>query len=660
MKLGKKVGSMYALILLVMFIGFIVIQRTVRMTVEELSVNESENVVHTIKADIYDVLANVKHDITVLSQVIVEDGPEKAINLGSSLVEGKNLYSLVFFGTEDEGEFISYPKADLGSDYDPRQRGWYKEAIKNKDTVISNPYMGKAEKAYVFSVAKEVKDKNGNRLGVIAISINLEGLSRKINSFKIGEEGYAMIFDKTQKSILSYPDVNYISKSYLELSEDFAFFDNLKSNQGTFDYTYDRDRKFLYYETIDEFDWILTGGTTYKEFEVRYAKIKNIVYIIGFLSFLTLGGSLLFLQKKLINNIKIISKSFKELAKGRFDIRLDVQNSKDEIEEMQVEFNNFTEEISKMLKTISTRMRVTVEENEKIIEELSESINGGEEKGIIQLKSAIEETMDNVRNQTASTEESLAGVEEVSASADSMLYNVNETLEVSRMSRRKVEESIRSIVTMSESINKVSKNVISADTQIMELIKLSENIGGISLAITNLAEQTNLLALNAAIESARAGEAGRGFAVVAQEIKKLAERTNTETNKIDELIINIHNEIGKVRDANNLVMEDVKETLHNRDIVNENIEEIVEATRVSDEKVNEVVTIVNEQKIATEEISRAISNISDMSTEIESKETDNYEIIERITNVLVEKLEKIEELSSELNDLDQDFKKFTL
>ncbi len=182
MKLGKKVGSMYALILLVMFIGFIVIQRTVRMTVEELSVNESENVVHTIKADIYDVLANVKHDITVLSQVIVEDGPEKAINLGSSLVEGKNLYSLVFFGTEDEGEFISYPKADLGSDYDPRQRGWYKEAIKNKDTVISNPYMGKAEKAYVFSVAKEVKDKNGNRLGVIAISINLEGLkmSRKV------------------------------------------------------------------------------------------------------------------------------------------------------------------------------------------------------------------------------------------------------------------------------------------------------------------------------------------------------------------------------------------------------------------------------------------------------------------------------------------------
>ncbi len=43
-----------------------------------------------------------------------------------------------------------------------------------------------------------------------------------------------------------------------------------------------------------------------------------------------------------------------------------------------------------------------------------------------------------------------------------------------------------------------------------------------------------------------------------------------------------------------------------------------------------------------------------MSTEIESKETDNYEIIERITNVLVEKLEKIEELSKELNDLDQD------
>ncbi len=660
MKLGKKVGSMYILILLIIFIGFTIIQRTVRITVEELSVNESKNVVHTIKADIYNILSNVKHDINLLSKIIITEGPEKAIDFGSELVKGKSLYSLIFFGREDDGIFISYPRANLDSDYDPRKRSWYKEATNKEGTVISNPYEGKVENTYVFSVAKEVKDKNGKRLGVVAISISLEELSKKINSFKIGNEGYAMIFHNGHNTILSHPETKYISKNYKKMSSDFVYFDNLKEGTGIFNYIFNKERKFLYYEAFDEFDWILTGGTTYKEFSVRYAKIKNIVYIIGFLSLISLISSLVFLQKKIIHNIKVISSSFKELAEGRFNIRLDIQESKDEIEEMQIEFNNFTDKVSNTLKTISNRMKVTVEENGRIIGELSENIDGKNEKGILQLKNSIKETMDNVRNQTASTEESLAGVEEVVASADSMLFNVNKTLEVSKLSRRKVEESRKNILNMSESINKVSKNVISADTQIIKLIKLSENIGGISLSITNLAEQTNLLALNAAIESARAGEAGKGFAVVAQEIKKLAENTNIETTKIDNLIINIHNEISKVRDANDTVMDNVKETLYNKDIVNKNIEEIVEATRISDEKINEVVSIVNEQKIATEEISKAIGNISSLSAEIESKETNNYEIIERITNALIEKIEKIEKLSNKLNSLDDEFKKFTL
>src|SRR5204862_5192862 len=69
-----------------------------------------------------------------------------------------------------------------------------------------------------------------------------------------------------------------------------------------------------------------------------------------------------------------------------------------------------------------------------------------------------------------------------------------------------------------------------------DLAGKSEEIGGIVATITGIAEQTNLLALNAAIEAARAGEQGRGFAVVAEEVRKLAEESQSAAASIAGLI----------------------------------------------------------------------------------------------------------------------------
>ena len=73
----------------------------------------------------------------------------------------------------------------------------------------------------------------------------------------------------------------------------------------------------------------------------------------------------------------------------------------------------------------------------------------------------------------------------------------------------------------------------------LKLKDKSERFVPIVDAISEVSEQINLLSLNAAIEASRAGEMGKGFAVVATEIRKLADKTKGETEKVIPIVMSL-------------------------------------------------------------------------------------------------------------------------
>jgi PAS domain S-box-containing protein len=154
------------------------------------------------------------------------------------------------------------------------------------------------------------------------------------------------------------------------------------------------------------------------------------------------------------------------------------------------------------------------------------------------------------KEQAATTEETSASVEEITASsehiveiikiqsgnADQNKKNSHEML-VSMGDMIKDVEILKSLAKESADRATTGESTINEAVLAMQEIKTqSIKISEIINLITDISDQTNMLSLNASIEAARAGEGGKGFAVVADEIARLAERTSKSVKEIRKLI----------------------------------------------------------------------------------------------------------------------------
>lgn len=182
----------------------------------------------------------------------------------------------------------------------------------------------------------------------------------------------------------------------------------------------------------------------------------------------------------------------------------------------------------------------------------------------------------------------------------------------------------KTVVTeVKHSMDTIHTKTKEAEKVITLLNEYSQRIGMISETITGIAKQTNLLALNAAIEAARAGEAGRGFAVVADEVRKLAEQSNTEADNITQLISKIIENTDSAVVAMKHSLTEVEIGVASVDKADKSLENILQAVAETVSDIDGIARVTDDEIASSDKIVKLIEGVAE---DIERTERDAQQV----------------------------------
>lgn len=602
---------------------------TVRMLAENPAVQNADETIYnyTIEAQksgiVYTHNGKAEREMVTLFKAIEESFPE---------------FQDVYMGTRWGGIATVWTGEDeLG--YDPRQRGWYKQAVEADGDIVITPVYIATDGTPVVALAKTVKDNSGALLGCVGVDINLADLTSFISDSRIGRTGYCMLVQNDGMILADpkHPQYNFKIMSETDIP---AFAEIEKTDQSSIVVTSNGEKWKAFIFPLSELDWKLVVLIKQSEIlSVFSALLKNMIFIglLMFVIYFTLAAFVVRVLKKYLNRLGIV---LGKVAQGDLTDRIQVK-WRNEIGQILTSLNTaidhshsmlsvLHDEVDKM-KAVGSDLSSNMEETAAAIRQIGGNVMNVKEKAITQ-SASVTETVATVEQINGKLNRLVQGIEtqteNISESTAVITHMAENTVRISKT----LEESNALIKTVYGQTKLGKDGARTANEVVTQIAERSEALLEASQVIQNIASQTNLLAMNAAIEAAHAGEAGKGFAVVADEIRKLAEESNTQGKQIGVVIKESTEIIGRLTEAG----AQAEKTFI----------DVYESVSKISEKEDSIVQVMYEQETNGKQVLEAIKKINDVTAEVSSG---SAEMLEGGNQIAVE-TRKLADITRETTD----------
>ena len=420
------------------------------------------------------------------------------------------------------------------TEFDPTSRDWYRLAKQNNGVQISDVYINKFHNTKVVALSSELRASDG-REAVLGMDIPFADIEKTVLSLKVGEHGGAFLLDAAGRFI-AHPALTMEDNVHTQGEEDAQRL--LSKEPIFFTNTWQGIENYYVVHPVGNTGWSLVLFVPKDEVLGDVNTLKWAMLTVALVSLLLLGGLLYKIAHSIAGPLEDMAGAATEVAKGNLGVKAPEMDRDDEIGELHNAFLAMVKGLRDLIQSAAQTAEQLAASSEELTASADQSAQGAQHaaEAIVKI--------------TGSTIEQRESVDEAFRTVDRITHDINEIAseitDVSAATQRaqtatvEGQQGLSLAVKGMDVLNQSAQDVGEAVTALYES---SKRISEIVEMITEIAGQTNLLALNAAIEAARAGEQGRGFAVVAEEVRKLAEQSETAAQEITGLITENANRI---------------------------------------------------------------------------------------------------------------------
>jgi len=482
------------------------------------------------------------------------------------------------------------------SDYDPRTRDWYREAVSADGLIVTPPYLDADSGDLVITLAQPLSPGSKK---VLASDISLEVIQETVRRIAPTEQSFAFL-SSDEGTIIAHPDVDLTLEPLQSLSKDLQASLLQDAAHGQLpEVAIDGRQRLLTSRPLQGTPWTLNLALDKADALAGvYAMLRWTLFLVVAVALLA-GGILWWITASGFKRLDQVSRAMQDIGQGEGDLtqRITVEG-KDEIAGIAQAFNAFVEKIHALVQEVS---------------QSADSVSAASEE----LSSITRESARVVSQQSAETEQVATAMNEMTATVQEVASHAGEAANQASQADAQTQQGQRLLEATLAALQSLDERLQGSHVAMDALKSGTEDIASMLDVISAVSEQTNLLALNAAIEAARAGEHGRGFAVVADEVRTLAARTQESTGQIKEVIDRLFDQTDEVVAVMNSSREAAQETVSRAEDMADRLQQVTAAISQIAQMNLQIASAAEEQSSVSEEINQNVFNINDLSSQTE-------------------------------------------